>query len=42
LKAEGKGVFIAEVVGILNVEEPEFTFIAKDIIEVAFEAEYKG
>jgi hypothetical protein len=42
LKAEGKGVFIIEVVSVLNIEELEFVSIAKDIIEVAFEVEYKG
>jgi hypothetical protein len=41
LKAEGKGVFIVEMKGILNIEKLEFVSIAKDIIEVAFEAEYK-
>jgi hypothetical protein len=42
LKAEGKGVFVVEVIGALDTEEPEFVPIAKDIIEVAFEAEYRG
>jgi hypothetical protein len=42
LKAEGKGVFTAEVKGALDVEELEFVSIAKDIIEIAFEAEYSG
>jgi hypothetical protein len=42
LKAERKGVFIVEVIGVLDIEEPEFVFIIKDIIEIAFEAEYKG
>jgi hypothetical protein len=28
--------------GILNVEELEFVSIAKDIIEIAFEAEYSS
>jgi hypothetical protein len=42
LKAEGKGVFIAEVIGTLDVEELEFVSIAKDIIEIAFEVEYSG
>jgi hypothetical protein len=42
LKAEGKGVFIVEVISALNVEELEFVSIAKDIIEIAFEVEYKG
>jgi hypothetical protein len=42
LKAEGKGVFIVEVIGTLNIEELEFISIAKDIIEIAFEAEYNS
>jgi hypothetical protein len=42
LKAEENRVFIVEVVGILDIEEPEFISIAKDTIEIAFEAEYKG
>jgi hypothetical protein len=41
LKAEGKGVFIVEVINILNIEKLEFISIAKDIIEIAFEVEYK-
>jgi hypothetical protein len=41
LKVEGKGFFIMEVISILDIEELEFAFIVKDIIEVAFEAEYK-
>jgi hypothetical protein len=42
LKAEGKGVFIAEVISALDIEEPEFVSIAKDTMEIAFEAEYSG
>jgi hypothetical protein len=42
LKAKGKGVFIIEVISALNIEELEFVSIAKDIIEIAFEAEYRG
>jgi hypothetical protein len=42
LKAEGKGVFIAEVISALDAEKPEFVSIAKDTIEIAFEAEYSG
>jgi hypothetical protein len=42
LKAEEKGVFIVEVISVLNTEELEFVSIAKDIIEIAFEAEYRG
>jgi hypothetical protein len=42
LKAEGKEVFIAEVIGVLDIEELEFVFIAKDTMEIAFEAEYSG
>jgi hypothetical protein len=42
LKAEGKEVFIVEVKGVLNEEELEFVSIAKDTIEIAFEAEYKS
>jgi hypothetical protein len=41
LKVEGKGFFIMKVVSILDIEEPEFAFIAKDIIKVAFEVKYK-
>jgi hypothetical protein len=42
LKAEGKGIFTAEVIGALDVEEPEFVSIAKDTMEIAFEAEYSS
>jgi hypothetical protein len=42
LKAEGKGVFIVEVISVLDIEELEFVAIIKDIIEIAFEAEYRG
>jgi hypothetical protein len=42
LKAKGKGVFIAEVINVFDIKEPEFILIVKDIIEVAFEAKYKG
>jgi hypothetical protein len=42
LKAERKGVFIVEVINVLDIEKPEFISIVKDVIEIAFEAEYKG
>jgi hypothetical protein len=42
LKAKGKGVFIVEVKGVLDIEELEFVSIAKDIIEIAFEAKYNS
>jgi hypothetical protein len=42
LKAEGKGIFIIEVKSVLNIEKLEFVSIAKDIIEIAFEAEYRN
>jgi hypothetical protein len=42
LKAERKGVFIIEVINILDIEELEFVSIVKDIIKIAFEVEYKG
>jgi hypothetical protein len=31
-----------EVISVLDIEELEFVSIVKDIIEVAFEVEYKG
>jgi hypothetical protein len=31
-----------EVINALDIEEPEFISIAKDTIEIAFEAEYRG
>jgi hypothetical protein len=30
------------MINILNIEEPEFILLVKDIIKVAFEVKYKG
>ena len=41
-KAEGKGIFKAETTGAVEAEEPEFAVLARDAMEIAFEAEYSG
>ena len=31
-----------EIEGVINIEEPQFALLAKDIMEIVFEAKYKG